>query len=275
MKRDRGGPLTYALLILASAVAVFPPLWALATSLKPSAVIFAVPPQWIPWPPTLEHYETVIAGSGMGRYFFNTLVVTVLCILATTLLAVHAAYGSVRFRFRGRDTLLFALLATSMIPGIALLAPLYALSTQFGLYDTRLALVLAYAAWQTPTAIWLMRGFIENLPKEIDDAASVDGCSKYQAFRLIVVPLVKPGLAAGAVLIFVNVWNDFLFATALTLSEDVRTLQVGLYRYLGDVGVEWGRLTAYTILSILPIVAVFVWLQRRFIEGLSAGAVKG
>jgi multiple sugar transport system permease protein len=275
MRQQRAGAMTYILLLLASGIAVFPPVWALATSLKPTAAIFSVPPQWIPWPPTLEHYDTVISGSNMGRYFVNTLVVTAFCIVATTLLAAHAAYGSVRFRFRGRDTLLFALLATSMIPGIALLAPLYALSTKFELYDTRLALILAYTAWQTPTAIWLMRGFIENIPREIDDAAAVDGCSKYQVFRLVVLPLIRPGLAGAAVLIFVNVWNDFLFATALTLSDDVRTLQIGLYRYMGDVGVEWGKLTAYTILSITPIVIVFVWLQRRFIEGLSAGAVKG
>jgi multiple sugar transport system permease protein len=267
--------LSYALLVAASAVAIGPLLWMAATSLKTSAAILAVPPQWFPNPVATEHYEVVVQGSQIGRYFWNTVVVTGCSIALSLIVAAHAAYGAVRFSFRGRSILLFVLLATSMIPGIALLAPLYALSTRLYLYDTYIGLILAYSAWQTPTAIWLMRGFIEGVPREIDEAALVDGCSPYQVFCHMMIPLIRPGLAAAAIIMFVQIWNDFLFATALTISEDVRTLQIGLYRYMGDTGIEWGRLAAYTTLSALPIVVIFLWLQRRFIEGLTAGAAKG
>ena len=274
--RGRGAhPGVYALLILASAVAVFPLLWALGTSLKTSPEILAVPPRWIPRRIVFDHYAVVLQASNIARYFLNTALVTGASIVVTVFIACHAGYGAVRFRFPGRDLILFALLATAMIPGIALLAPLYALSSRFGVYDSLLGLVLVYSAWQVPTTVWLMRGFVESVPREIEESALIDGCSPLQVFYRVVLPLIRPGLAAAAIIVFVQVWNDFLIATALTISEGMRMLQVGLFRYISDVGIEWGRLMAYTMLSLAPILVAFVFLQRRFIQGLVSGATKG
>jgi ABC-type glycerol-3-phosphate transport system permease component len=262
-------------LMAACAVALVPLVWGLVTSLKDDDKVFAYPPEWIPSPVTFSHYKDVLVGSSLPHFFVNSTIVTALTILITLGLAMHMAYAAARIQFRGKNALLFVLLASSMIPGIAILTPLYLLSVKSGLYDTHAGLVLVYSAWQVPTVVWLLRGFIANIPVELEEAAMLDGCSRLRAFYLITLPALQPGLAAAAVLVFVAVWNDFLIATALTISEDMRLIQVGLYRYIADVGVEWGRFLAYGLLALAPILLAFVFLQRRFISGLTMGAVKG
>ena len=262
-------------LVVASAIALVPLVWGLVTSLKDDDKVFAFPPEWIPDPITLIHYKDVLVGSSLSHFFLNSAIVTALTIVITLVVAMHMAYAAARIEFRGKNVLLFVLLASSMIPGISILTPLYLLSVKTGLYDTHIGLVLVYSAWQVPTAVWLLRGFIANIPVELEEAAMLDGCSRLRAFYLITVPALQPGLAAAAILVFVAVWNDFLIATALTISEDMRLIQVGLYRYIADVGVEWGRFLAYGILALAPILVAFVLLQKRFISGLTMGAIKG
>jgi multiple sugar transport system permease protein len=262
-------------LLVACAVALVPLIWGVVTSLKEDDKVFAYPPEWIPSPVTFAHYKDVLLGSSLPHFFINSTIVTTLTILITLVLAMHMAYAAARINFRGKNALLFVLLASSMVPGIAILTPLYLLSVKTGLYDTHAGLVLVYSAWQVPTVVWLLRGFIANIPVELEEAAMLDGCSRLRAFYLITLPALQPGLAAAAVLVFVAVWNDFLIATALTISEDMRLIQVGLYRYIADVGVEWGRFLAYGLLALAPILVAFVLLQRRFISGLTMGAVKG
>ncbi len=237
--------------------------------------VLAYPPVWIPHPVTFEHYREVLFGSNMPRFLWNTLVVALMSILLVLALATHTAYAAARVRFRGRELTLFMILATSMVPIISLLTPLYLVWTRLGLHDSYLGMTLVYAAWQVPTAIWLIRGFVEAVPQGVEEAAMIDGCSQWQCLSRIVLPIIQPGLAATAILIFIYVWNDFLLATTLTISEERRLLQVGLYRYLGDLGVEWGRFTAYTVLATLPIILMFVALQKRLLKGLVAGAMKG
>jgi len=162
-----------------------------------------------------------------------------------------------------------------MIPGICILPALYVMSIQLDLYDTYLILVLVLAAWQIPIITWVMKGFFDSLPKEIEEAAMIDGCSRLQTFYRIVLPLCQPGLAASAILVFIFVWNDWLIASSLTISIGMRTVNVGLYNYVTDLGIQWGRFSAYTIFSIVPVIVLFLLLQSRFIEGLTAGAQKG
>jgi len=266
---------SYGLLLLAALLALAPLLWALLTSLKVKTQVLAYPPVWWPTPITLENYRSVLVGSNMPRYLLNTVIVGLLTIFIVLVLASHTAYAAARFKFRGKEIILFSILSASMVPIISLLTPLYLVWTRIGLHNSYIGVSLAYAAWQVPTAIWLLRGFVEAVPREIEEAAMIDGCSQWQCFYRVVIPVVQPGLAAAGILIFIFVWNDFLLATTLTITEERRLIQVGLYRYLSDLGVEWGRFTAYTILAILPIITMFVALQRKLLKGLVAGAMKG
>lgn len=266
---------SYAVLALAALLAILPILWALLTSLKNMGEILAYPPVFVPSSVTIENYRSVIFGSGFLRYLFNTLLVAAIAIGIVLVAASHCAYAVSRIRFRGREGLMFLILTASMVPLVSLLSPLYLIWSSFGLYDTYFGMALVFAAWQTPTAVWLIRGFIEAVPYEIEEAAMIDGCSRWKCFYRIVLPIVQPGLVATAIVIFIFIWNDFLIATALTISDSRRLMQVGLYRYLGDLGVDWGRFSAYTILSIFPVVVVFVTLQKRLISGLVGGAIKG
>lgn len=266
---------SYGVLGAAALVAIAPLAWAVLTSFKVKTQVLAYPPVWWPSPLTFENYREVLFGSNMPRYLVNTLVVALISIVIALVLATHTAYAATRFRFRGREVTMFVILSASMVPIISLLTPLYLVWTRLGLHDSYIGVSLAYAAWQTPTAIWLIRGFVEAVPKEVEEAAMLDGCGPWQTFYWIVLPMIQPGLAAAAILIFIYIWNDFLLATTLTLSEERRLIQVGLYRYLGDLGVEWGRFTAYTVLAVLPIVMMFVALQKRLMKGLTAGAMKG
>jgi ABC-type glycerol-3-phosphate transport system permease component len=266
--------LHYAILALASFVVLFPVVWALSTSLKPSSEVLSFPPTWIPKAPTLENYTSVIA-SGFMRYFVNSTVVTLGTVALCLFVAMHAAYAGARFSFRGKDGLLFAILGSGMIPGIAILIPLYLLAVGFGLADTFIALVIIYAAWQTPLAMWTLRGFFERVPVEIEEAALVDGCSRLRAFYQIVLPLAGPGLAASGIYIFIETWNEFLIAASLITSDEKRLLTVGLYQYVTSFGIEWGLLTAASVISVVPVLLLFLSMQRLFVSGLTGGAVKG
>jgi multiple sugar transport system permease protein len=199
----------------------------------------------------------------------------VVVVAVTLLIAAHAGYAAARFRFRARSVLLFMILMTSMIPGIAILVPMYLLAVQVGVYNTYFGLALVYTAWQVPTVVWVLKAYFEAIPREIDDAARIDGCSEYRVFWQIVLPLARPGLAAAGLLVFVYVWNDFLIASTLVTSTDLRMVSVGLYNYLSTYGILWGPLMAATIIALLPVVVLFAATQRQFVEGLAAGAVKG
>ena len=162
-----------------------------------------------------------------------------------------------------------------MIPAIAILVPLYLLAVGLGLANTFIALILIYAAAQTPLALWTLRGFFERVPVEIEEAALVDGCSRLRAFYQTVLPLAAPGLAAAGMYIFIETWNEFLVAVALMTRDDKRLLTVGLYQYVTSFGVEWGLLTAASIISAVPVLLLFLSMQRLFVSGLTGGAVKG
>jgi ABC-type glycerol-3-phosphate transport system permease component len=201
--------------------------------------------------------------------------VTLLTVVFCLFVSAHSGYAAARFRFRGMNSLLFAILASGMVPAIAILVPLYLLAVALGIADTYLVLVLIYASWLTPITTWTLRGFFERVPSEIEEAARVDGCSRLRAFYTIVLPLTLPGLAAAGIYIFVETWNEFLVASSLTTSDRMRLLTVGLYQYVTSFGVEWGLLSAAAIIALLPVLVMFLGMQKLFVSGLTAGAVKG
>jgi multiple sugar transport system permease protein len=273
--RALGISATYLVLIVAAAFALIPLLWGLSTSLKAPANVLASPPRWIPDPIDFENYARGLFSAKFLRYIANSFLVVVGSLVVSVGLAVHAAYAVSRFRFAGKEALLFLVWSTIMIPGISVIVPLYLLTVDLGIYDTLFVVILAYSAWLVPTLIWLLRGFIETVPFELEESALVDGCSRLKAFYVIVLPLLRPGLAAASVLVFVTIWNDFLLAFSLTLRDENRLLQVGLYSFVTELGIEWGPLMAATIGSTIPVVIAFALLQRQFIQGLTGGAVKG
>lgn len=265
----------YGLLTAVTAFALAPLLWALVTSVKPHELIVTSTPVFVPTTTTASHYAEVLKGSGFLRYLFNSILVAGLTILIVLAVASHGAYAAARFRFPGKTLLLFTIMATVMIPGIVVLVPLYLLAVKLKLYDTYWVMVLVYSAWQIPTALWLLRGFFEMIPRELDEAAAIDGCTPYQALRLVILPLVKPGQAAAAMVVFMYVWNEFILALTLVGSDKLRLLPVGLYYYVGAFGVEWGKLMAAICLAVVPALFLFLVLQKWFIHGLTAGATKG
>jgi len=274
--RQRIGQLAVlAILIVAVAFVAFPLLWAITTSLKTIQENSAWPPTLIPRDLTFANYTDAILGTQFLRYLSNTVMVVALAAVVSLLLAAHAAYAVARWQFMGKNALLLLMWSTIMIPGVAIVVPLYLLAIDLGLYDTIWALVFVFSAWAIPTLVWLLRGFVESIPRELEEAALIDGCSVAGAFYRITLPLMRPGLLAGSVLLFVMVWNEFLISYALVLSDKNRLVQVGVYYFVTEIGIQWGPLMAAAITAIVPIVIVYALFQRAFIQGVTAGAVKG
>jgi ABC-type glycerol-3-phosphate transport system permease component len=272
--RQRHQSLLIALTVLACVFAAGPVVWGALTAFKTPVQVASYPPQLLPSPPTLENFSGVWRESNFPVFFRNSVVVTVASVMLSLVLAVHAAYGLARFRFRGKTLLMLAILATSMIPGIAILVPLYNLSVQVKLYNTLSGMVLVYTAWNVPLVIWLLKGFFEKVPLELEEAARMDGCGRYRCFYLIVLPLARPGMLAAAIMAMMAVWNDFLIGFTLAVSEQKRLVPFGLYTYISNVGVDWGQLMAATVLALVPVLVAFLIMQKWLVQGLMAGAVK-
>ena len=266
---------TYLILIVFSIFALAPIYWVFNTSLKNEVSIVKYPPQWMPHPLTLDNYRNVLLDSPMPRYYFNSILLALITVVLVLLIGIHASYAASRYDFKGKGILLFILLTTIMIPGIVTLIPLYLMTVKMGIHDTYFALTLVYASWQVPTAVWLLRAFFDSVPRELEEAALIDGCTRISAFYRIVLPLAKPGIAAAAIIVFVYVWNEFMIALNLTASDAVRPLTVGLYFYIGETGILWGKMTAAAGIALIPIIVIYIILQKSLIRGLTAGAVKG
>jgi multiple sugar transport system permease protein len=270
-----GAFLTYAILVTATLGVLLPILWAISTSLKDPQEIHAWPPQWIPSHVTSANYITGLLTPRFLHYLWNSVIVVAGALLVSIGLGTHAAYAVSRKNFRGKNILLFVIWSTIMIPGVSIVIPMFLLAVDVGLYDTYSALIIAYSAWLIPSIIWLMRGFVETVPPELEEAAQIDGCGTLKSFYVIVLPLLRPGLAAAAVLVFVTIWNDFLIGYALVVSDERRLLQVGLHAFMTEGSIEWGPMMAATIGSLIPAALVFAFMQRAFIQGVTGGAVKG
>lgn len=267
--------LVYIFLVLACLVIFLPIFWYISTSLKPYIKTMEYPPKWIPDPPTSENFRFLLFSSHVPKYIFNSLVVCASTIFLTLMLAAHVAFAAARYEFRGKRAMMFAILMTSMIPGICVITSMYMISVKLKVHDTYQLLVIIFTASQIPTQVWLLKGFFEKIPVELEESAKLDGLSTLGSFYRIVLPLSMPGVAAGAVLIFVTVWNDWLISSTMTISEGMRLVNVGLFDYIKDLGVDWGKFTAYSLISIFPILALFLSVQKYFIQGLTAGATKG
>lgn len=266
---------TYAVLLTVVVFSLAPIFWTLLTSLKPEGDIISPVLQYIPQHLTLENYETIWRRSGFSRLIGNSAVTSVTTMAICLLFGSFAAYSVSRYRFPGRNQLLLFFLVSRMFPAVLLLIPLFIMFKTLNLLDSSFGLALAYATFLLPLTIWMLKGFFDAIPTDLEDAARIDGCSRVGTLFRIVLPLARPGLVATAVFVAVSAWNEFLLALMLTTSQGSRTWPVGLQLLVGEFQLPWGQLCAGGIISIVPVVIFFAFIQRSLIRGLTAGAVKG
>jgi multiple sugar transport system permease protein len=259
------------LLIVVFALA--PYVWMVLTSVKPSSAIATFPVQYLPADPTLEHYRALLARTSFLRNLLDSLVVAVGAVVLGLGVSVPAAYAFSRFRFAGRSGLLVFFLTINMVPVVMLIIPLFVLMRQLGLIDTFVGVVAGHATFAIPFSVWMMTSYFNALPAELDEAALVDGATRWQTIRHVVLPLAMPGIVTTGIYIFVNSWNEYLFAMMLS-GQSIKTVTVALQSFIGEFTVQWGLLTAGGTLVAIPVTLLFLVIQRRLVGGLTAGAVK-
>ncbi|MFI6448184.1 carbohydrate ABC transporter permease [Kitasatospora sp. NPDC050543] len=264
-----------ALALAVAALWAFPVYWMAATALRPGAEIRAADPRLWPRHPTLAHFEQVAADPLFWTALGNSAVVTGATVAAAVTLAFASALAVARFRFRGRGAYLAVVLLVQLVPHVALVIPLFLTLSDVGLTDSVPGLVLTYLAFVLPFALWTLRGFIAAVPRELEEAALVDGCSRFGAFRRIILPLVLPGLIATSVYAMVLAWNEYLFAYFLLASPEQYTVPLWLTHFVTSEGTDYGALMAGAVIVALPVVVLFALVQRHLAGGLTAGAVKG
>jgi multiple sugar transport system permease protein len=269
---------TYAFLIAAALLMIAPFLWSISTSLKQPGDVFAYPPRFLPDPVTFQNYVDVFTKLTFGRYFLNSVIVTGSVVILNVLFGTAAAYAFAKLRFPGRDAIFFLLLLTLMVPFQVNLIPLYKIMVELHKAlppigaDTYFGIV-APSAIQV-FGIFLMRQFLRSIPDEILESARMDGASEWRILRSIVFPVARPGMATLAIFTFLGAWNDFLWPLIVTNSDEMRTMPVGLALLARKNASNWGDTMAGTVLTAAPLILMFLVLQRRFIEGLTAGSVK-
>jgi multiple sugar transport system permease protein len=275
LRRHAGTLLTYIGVLAALIFFLFPFVWILSTSLKGNEDYFTFPPVWIPTEPSLVHYKGLFTRGNGWLYFKNSLAISSLSMFAALFFSVPTAYAIARFRFGGTLFSNFLLLLRTM-PAIALVIPIYVLYSKLGLTNSYFGLVLLYTVFFIPFAVWLMIGFIRDVPIEIEEAALIDGCSYLQSLLRVVLPIIVPGLAVVALFAFITTWNEFLFAVILTGAE-TKTMMVLVSSYTSGSPTDtfFGEASASVVLGILPAFLVAFALQRYLVKGLALGAVKG
>lgn len=265
----------YGALGLVSLLALFPFWWLLVTSFKLPVDIFAGVALW-PQRPTSENYDVLFSQHHFGSYLTNSIVIVASAVIVSMVLGTLAAYSLARFRMvaaLNRRALVFALMVR-MLPGILLVIPAYIILSNLGLLNTRLGLILIYSCLNTSFVIWMMQSFLEEIPRDIEEAALVDGDSRLTALRRVVLPLAAPGLAATAIFSVITTYNDFLLALTLTSTPDAGTVPAGAATLIGKIQIEWGPMAAAGVIGAAPIIVFALVVQRHFVRGLTLGAVK-
>jgi multiple sugar transport system permease protein len=276
-ERILGGPLLWAGLLALTAFALAPFVWVFLSSFKTRAELYATPIVYWPRQFTLTNYVDAWTSklTPFSRFFANSLWVSSVTMVATTAISILAGYALARFRFVGRDVFLLVFLATQMFPAVLLIAPLLSQWYALGLIDTYQALIYSNFSFTVPFTVWMLVGYFESIPRELEESAMIDGCGRFGALLRIILPLAAPGVAATAIFAFVSSWSELLFAITFTSQTEMRTLSAGLLYMVGQYEIQWGQLSAGVIISTVPVAVLFTFLQRHLIRGLTAGALKG
>ena len=266
--------LVWILVLLFLVFLLFPFYWMFVTSVKTDAEIYASPLVYWPKEVVWTTYKKLFGYFNFLRYMKNSLVVAVITMILSLSVSLLAAYAFSRYQFRGRKLLMCIFLSNKMFPTVLLMIPLYSIMRQIGLLYTPGALVLSYTTFTIPFTIWLLQGFIRDFPFSLEEAALVDGCSRLTAFFHVFLPIMKQCLIAAGVYIFMQAWNEYTLSSMFT-NPQTRTIPVALNSLIGQLGVEWDMLGAGGMVAILPVCVMFFFAQKRLVEGLTAGAVKG
>lgn len=265
----------YIALSIVTLIMAFPIIWMVSVSLKPTIETFSLPPSLLPKSLYFEGYTRVLENPQFRRFLLNSyflgIVVTALSLVIGTL----AAFGFSRYRFFGDKAAKLFVITTQMVPTITLLIPFFGVIVWLRLYDTMWGLILTYLTFALPYAVIMMNGYLDTIPKDFDEAATIDGCSPLGVLFRVLLPMATPGIISTAVYTFLLSWNEFLFALALTRSVEMRTVPVGISMMVGEFGLKWDEMMAFSVIGSLPVLVLFMLVQRFVVSGLSAGGVKG
>ncbi|MEO1115205.1 MAG: carbohydrate ABC transporter permease [Pseudomonadota bacterium] len=257
------------------AFALFPLYWLAKIAVTPDKLIFSEGTALVPSRYTFENFQTVLLQTDFLAYFRNSLIVSLGTAAITTMIAAAAGYAFSRFDFRGKRLIIALMLITQMFPLLMIIAPIYKIVATLGLLNSLTSLIIVYTAFNIPFATFLMQSFFDGIPKDLEEAGMIDGCTRFQALRKIVLPLTLPGLGATLGFIFTAAWSELLFALMLINSNDAMTFPVGLLTFVSKFSVDWGQMMAAGVLALVPSCLFFIFIQRYLVQGLTTGAVKG
>ncbi|WP_296992821.1 carbohydrate ABC transporter permease [Thalassospira sp. UBA1131] len=255
--------------------ALFPLYWLLKVSVTPNDILYTEGVRMWPSRTTWENYAFVLTQSNFPKYFLNSVIVSGTTAIVTTLVAALTGYAFSRFAFRGKVIIVALMLITQMFPLVMLIAPIFKILAPLGLTDSLTGLIIVYTAFNVPFATFLMQSFFDGIPKDLEEAAMIDGNTRFEAFRAIILPLTLPGVAATLGFVFTAAWSELLFALMLVSSESASTFPVGLLSFVSKFSVDFGQMMAAGVLALIPACLFFLLIQRYLVQGLTAGAVKG
>jgi len=266
--------IAYVILGMVLLYTITPFLWMIFTSLKTDKEAVAIPPTLWPKEPTLDAYIQILIWGNFPIWFLNSTIISLGTALFSTMIGSFAGYGFSRFGFRGRATLIGIILASQMLPGVLLVGPYFKMLSTVGLYNTYPGLILAFTAITLPFSTWMLKGFIDSVPEELDDAALIDGCTPLGAYLKVILPLIAPGMVATVIFAFLLAWGDLLWVLVLTSGEKMTTVTLGLTRLVTQFRIIWPQLMAGSMIGALPPLILYLLLQNYLVEGMTAGAVK-
>jgi multiple sugar transport system permease protein len=265
----------YAAVACYVAFALLPIYWTIKISVTPEDLLYSEGIRLWPSRMTLANYASVLEATDFPRYFFNSILVSVTTAVIVTAVASFAGYALSRFRFRGKAAVSLVLLLTQTFPLVMVIPPIYRIMGQLGLTDSLFGLIIIYTAFNIAFATFLMQSFFDGVPKDLEEAAMIDGCTRFMALRRVILPLTLPGMGATVAFVFTAAWSELLFGLMLINSESQKTFSVGLLTFIGKFAVDWGQMMAASVLALIPVCLFFLFLQRYLVTGLTAGAVKG
>jgi len=267
-------------LFIAMAIICLPGFWIVLSSLRPTVEIMAKPPVWIPQSLSFDAYIAMFSGVGQGGipvldYFRNSIIISVTSTVIALAIGMAGGYAFARYRFRGKTAIFLGFMLTRTVPGIALSLPLFFVFAKLGIIDTHFGLIIAYVALNVPFTVWLIDGFFRQVPRDLAEAAQIDGCTRWQAFWQVEFPLARSGIASAGIFAFLISWNEFALASQLTRSTNSKTLPVGLLDYTSEFTIDWRGMCALAVVMIIPALTLTFIVQKHLVSGLTSGAVKG